>query len=77
MEWTILTSLGSFLVAAIAIIKPIINLTTTIAKNTEAVKYQTSNIHCNEARNEKEHTEMREELSEHDKRIRYCETKEG
>lgn len=72
-EWSIVLVIVTLVGLIGALIKPLIKWNTSLTENTMATRALTETIRGNEARNEKEHTEIWTELDEHDKRIAHIE----
>ena len=68
-EWGVVGVLVVLVGLVAALIKPLIKWNTSLTENTMALRAQTETIKANETRNEKEHSEIWDELDEHDKRI--------
>lgn len=68
-EWGVVGVLVVLVGLVAALVKPLIKWNTSLTENTMALRAQTETIKANETRNEKEHSEIWDELDEHDKRI--------
>ena len=68
-EWGVVGVLVVLVGLVAALVKPLIKWNTSLTENTMATMALTETIKANETRNEKEHSEIWDELDEHDKRI--------
>ena len=68
-EWGVVGVLVVLVGLVATLVKPLIKWNTSLAENTMATMALTETIKANETRNEKEHSEIWDELDEHDKRI--------
>lgn len=75
MEWTIVGVIVVLVGLIATLVKPLINLNTSIVKNTMATKTLSQSIERYEIDNKSEHGEIWDELKEHDGRISAFERK--
>lgn len=68
-EWGVVGVLVVLVGLVAALVKPLIKWNTSLTENTMATMALTETIKANETRNEKEHSEIWDELDEHDRRI--------
>ena len=68
-EWGVVGVLVVLVGLVATLVKPLIKWNTSLTENTMATMALTETIKANETRNEKEHSEIWDELDEHDKRI--------
>lgn len=68
-EWGVVGVLAVLIGLVGVLVKPLIKWNTSLTENTQATLALTETIKGNEARNEKEHSEIWVELKEHDGRI--------
>ena len=68
-EWGVVGVLVVLVGLVATLVKPLIRWNTSLTENTMATRALTETIKANETRNEKEHSEIWDELDEHDKRI--------
>ncbi len=75
MEWTIVGVIVVLVGLVAAIVKPLLAWNANLVLNTEAIKTLTAAMQLSESRNEQAHSEIWDELDEHDKRITKIEYK--
>ena len=74
-EWTVVTVLGALITLGLAVIKPLINLNTTITTLTAAVDTLQKNIDSSAARNSESHSRLWKAIEKGDDRLDDHETR--
>ena len=74
-EWTVVTVLGALITLGLAVIKPLINLNTTITTLTAAVDTLQKNIDSSAARNSESHSRLWKAVEKGDDRLDDHETR--
>ena len=74
-EWTVFLALGTIIGLFLAVGKPILDLNTTITKLQATVENLIEDVKEFKKDNEGEHAEIKDQLSDHEKRIRVLEDK--